>query len=37
MFENSLQAQPEGTPWSVIAGLAVFVVLIMLGSVLVGG
>ncbi len=36
MFETSLQAQPEGAPWSVIAGLAAFAVLLALGYLLVG-
>jgi hypothetical protein len=36
MFENSVQAQPEGIPWGVIAGLAAFAVLLVLGYALVG-
>jgi hypothetical protein len=36
MFENSVLARPEGTPWSVIGGLAAFAVLLVLGYALVG-
>ncbi len=36
MFENSQQAEPEGTPWGVIAGLAAFTILLVLGYALVG-
>jgi hypothetical protein len=36
MFENSVQVRPEGIPWGVIAGLAAFAVLLVLGYALVG-
>ena len=36
MFENSLQAKPQGVSWGVIAGLAAFAVLLFLGYALVG-
>jgi hypothetical protein len=36
MFENSEPARAGGAPWSVIAGLAIFAVLLTLGYALVG-
>jgi uncharacterized membrane protein len=36
MFENSVQAQSEGIPWGVIAGLAAFAVMLVLGYAVVG-
>lgn len=36
MFEHSRQSRREGTSWTVIAGLAVFAVLLALGYALWG-